>query len=230
MYLERLSVQGVDSNNNPNKYYKPSGEFDIYPMNADVNLPNCTMYCYCRGFEAMESEKAFNWVRSDGGFGNAKTWFSTTTMPKGYELKEHSIAVFDGNCGHVAFVEEVLDSKHAIISESNYDRNKYLRNWKYWQKRAVELTVGKATLAGVGKLIGFIYLPVNDKRVVRNSNVNQVQVTEDMVNVRQSPGGDYSVQKESIMLLVLKMKEIIDELNWILMHELLYGIMLIIQT
>ncbi len=68
MYLERLTVDGINSS----KYYVPGQGFNMSPANADVQMPNCTMYCYCRGFEAMESEKAFNWVRSSGGFGNAK--------------------------------------------------------------------------------------------------------------------------------------------------------------
>ena len=59
MYLERLSVDGVDSNNNPNKYYVPQGKFNTVSKYNDINLPNCTMYCYCRGFEAMEATEPF---------------------------------------------------------------------------------------------------------------------------------------------------------------------------
>ena len=59
MYLERLSVLGVDSNNNPNKYYKPRGEFNTAEQYSDSNLPNCTMYCLCRGYEAMEASTRF---------------------------------------------------------------------------------------------------------------------------------------------------------------------------
>lgn len=186
MYLERLSVDGL----NTSQYYVPNGKFNTASPYSDVNLPNCTMYCYCRGYEAMEATKAFAWVRSSGGFGNAKEWFATTTLPKGYELRDHSIAVFDGNFGHVAFIERRIDSTHALITESNYDSNKSLRNWKYWQKRVVELIVGKATLSGIGNLIGFIYLPVNDKRVLRDTSLNQIQITEEFVNVRKSANGE----------------------------------------
>ena len=187
MYLERLSVQGVDSNSNPNKYFAPSGVFNTAAKLADVNLPNCTMYCMCRGYEAMEASERFPWIRSTPGFGNAKTWFSTTTMPKGYQLREGSIAVFDGNCGHVAFVERVLDSTHAIISESNYSSVKTRRDWMYWRARTVELKVGKATLSGVGKLIGFIYLPINKVSVSLDETKDQVEVNCEALNVRVSP-------------------------------------------
>ena len=187
MYRERLSVQGVDSKDNPNKYYKPNGEFNPYSATSSLALPNCTMYCNCRGYEAMEATERFNWIRSTSGWGNAKTWWTSTVMPKGSEIKTGSVAVFDGNYGHVAFVERKIDSTHALISESNYDDNKSLRNWKYWRARIVELKVGKATLSGVGKLLGFIYLPINDIRVNRDKTKDQVSVIAEMINVRKSP-------------------------------------------
>lgn len=187
MYLERLSVQGVDSNDNPNKYYVPSGQFNTASKYADINLPNCTQYCLCRGYEAMEAEERFPWVRSTPGFGNAKTWYSTTILPKGSILRSASVAVFDGTYGHVAFVERRIDDTHAIISESNYSSDKTRRDWMYWRARVVELKVGKATLDGVGKLIGFIYLPVNDTRTLLDNKKDQVEVNCDCLNVRVSP-------------------------------------------
>lgn len=187
MYLERLSVQGVDANNNPNKYFKPGGQFNTAQQYADINLPNCTTYCFCRGYEAMEATERFPWVRAGGGFGNAKDWYKTTIFAKGQELLTGSVAVFDGNYGHVAFVEKRLDATHAIISESNYDANKSRRDWKYWRSRVVELIPGKITLEGVGKLIGFIYLPVNSKIVDRDENRDQIEVLGQYINVRTNP-------------------------------------------
>lgn len=187
MYLERLSADGISTS----KYYIPNGEFNTSTAGSDVNLPNCTMYCYCRGFESIDAPKSFPWVRPDGGFGNAKTWYATTTLPKGSVLKEGSVAVFDGNYGHVAFVERKINSTYALISESNYDANKSRRDWKYWQKREVELVVGKATLSGVGPLIGFIYLPINDIRVSkRDVSKNQVLIKEEFVHVRKTHNGE----------------------------------------
>ena len=59
MYLERLSVQGVSPESGPNKYFKPGGQFNKSSQYADINLPNCTTYCYCRAFEAMEATEVF---------------------------------------------------------------------------------------------------------------------------------------------------------------------------
>lgn len=180
MWLSRLSIFSED-----NPYYNPYGEFNIYT--DDIRMPNCTAYAYLRMQEEMELEHRDAYlIKSDGGFGHAKTWFNTTPLAKGYELKEGAIAVFDGNCGHVAVVEQKIDDTHAIISQSQYDANKSLRNYKYWEKREIELVVGKATLSGIGALIGYIYPPINDIRVSRNMN-EQIEITDSMVNVRIAP-------------------------------------------
>ena len=186
MYLERLSATGIESS----PYYVPGGQFDTASPSSSVQMPNCTMYAYCRSFESVDAAEPFPIARDTLGFGNAKTWFENSPLPKGYELKTGSIACFDGNCGHVAFVERKLDSTHALISESQYDDDKSLRNYKYWQKRVVELIPGEATLKGVGALQGFLYLPINDIRTVRDINYEQIAITEDFVNVRISADGD----------------------------------------
>ena len=187
MYLERLSADGISTS----KFYIPNGVFNTYPKNSLVQMPNCTMYCYCRMFEAINALKPSNFIRVDGGFGNAKTWYSTTTLPKGKELRDGCIAVFDGDYGHVAFVERVVDKNHALITESQYDPNKSLRNYKYWQKRVVELTIGRSTLSGVGPLIGYIYVPISDIRVdKRDITKDQVNIKKECVRIRKSPDGE----------------------------------------
>lgn len=183
MFLQRLGIFSED-----NEYYKQGGEFNIYE--GDIRMPNCTPYVYMRMQEAMELAKRNAYlIRESGGFGHAKTWYDTTPLPKGKTLKEGAGIVFDGNYGHVAFVEEMIDNTHAIISQSQYDSNKSLRNYKYWETREVELVVGKATLSGIGKLIGFIYPEINDIRVERNKSKEQIEITESMVNVRTEPNG-----------------------------------------
>lgn len=186
MYLERLSSYGIDTS----PYYVPNGRFNTAPADDDNQMPNCTMYCFCRGYEAMDATERTPWVRPQGGFGSAKEWYCTTTMPKGSQLRTGSVACFDGNYGHVAFVERKIDDTHALISESQYDHDKSLRNYKYWQKRVVELIVGKATLSGVGALQGFIYLPIKDIRTVRNTEKVQISINDEMVNVRGLPNGE----------------------------------------
>lgn len=180
MYLERLSPSGMD-----NKYYLPQGDFNTSPSDSDIQMPNCTMYAYLRAFESVNASKPFPIARSTLGFGNAKTWFNQSPLKKGNEIRTGSIACFNGNYGHVAFVERKIDNNHALISESQYDADKSLRNYKYWNKRIVELEVGKATLTGVGELQGFLYLDIDDARVGNG----KVEITEDYVNVRSEPNG-----------------------------------------
>ena len=185
MYLERLSVF---SDTNP--YYR-SKTFNK-GLNTDLDIPNCTQFAVCRSYEACEVDKPFVMFRnrSAGSYPNAKNFFEDSILPKGYDLKEGSIAVFDGNFGHVAFVEQVIDKNHAIISQSQYSSNKSRRDYMYFEKREVELTVGKATLSGIGKLIGFVYLPIKEIRVSRDVKKEQILIKEEMVNVRIEPEGD----------------------------------------
>lgn len=185
MYLERLSSSGLEDS----PYFIPSGKFNTSPAGSDIQMPNCTMYAYLRSFEAVNASKPFPIARQGLGFGNARTWYSESPLKKGSEIHTGSIACFDGNYGHVAFVERKIDSNHALISESQYDADKSLRNYKYWQKRIVELEVGKATLSGVGELQGFLYLDIDDIRTERNGK-EQIEILEDFVNVRISPNGD----------------------------------------
>ena len=180
MYLERLNAP-------TGKYFKIGGEYNIYPSDSDIQMPNCTLYAMLRGEESVG--KKLDIAKSGGGFRNAKYWYGDSPLPKGAEIRNGSIACFDGNYGHVAFVERKIDDTHALISESQYDPDKSLRNYKYWQKRTVELKVGVATLSGVGKLQGFLYLPIKDIRTSLNGT-EQVEIIEEMVNIRKEPEGE----------------------------------------
>ena len=187
MYLERLNIFA-----DTNPYYQYGGQF--YNCSYDYMLPNCTEYCLLRIFEATEASEPYQLFngRSPLGYPVAKDWKKDTLLPKGDKLKDGCVAVFDGNYGHVCFVERKIDETHAIITESQYDSNKDLRNYKYWQKRTVELKVGKATLSGVGELLGFIYPSIKDIRTERK-NKPQIEITEEFVNVRTSANGSIKV-------------------------------------
>lgn len=174
-----------------NYYYKPNGNINTLNANDDYNMPNCTNYCFLRMHEILGLKERDSYIlRESGGYGTAKNWYAQTYLPKGKELKECAIAVFDGNSGHVAFIEKKLSDTRAIISQSQYDENKSLRNYKYFETREVDLIVGQATLSGVGKLIGFIYPKNNDNRVARNTKKEQLEVYEDYFNVRKTPNGE----------------------------------------
>lgn len=175
MYLERLNATTLKES----PFYRILGN--------DNDMPNCTEYCFCR---AREASGDFNLqIARNSGYGSAKTWFDTTNYPKGSELKTGSIAVFNGTCGHVAFVERVINEHRALISDSRYNKNKSIRDDRYFRTLETDLICGKSTLQGVGNLIGFVYVPINDKRVSRDTGKLQVEITEPYVNARVNPNG-----------------------------------------
>lgn len=218
MFLERLSKNGIETS----PYYIRGGVFNNY---SSINqLPNCTAYCMLRTYEATNATKPYPVAQDNLGFPNAKDWFKKTPLAKGYELKLGAICVFDGNSGHVAYVERVIDNTHALISQSQYDDNKSLRNYKYFETREVELIVGQSTLKGIGNLIGYIYTPIKDIRVNRNYNKEQICINENMVNVRDdnfnifrqgcyAPKGIYNVLDTKLVDDYIWYK--IDENNWV---------------
>lgn len=185
MWMPRLNVF---SDNNP--YYK-SKDFNK-GLGTDLDMPNCTQYAVCRSYEGSEADKPYIMFknRSAGSYPNAKNFFDEWILPKGYDLREGAIGVCDGNFGHVFYIEQKIDDTHAIISQSQYDSNKSLRNYKYWEKREVELVIGKSPMSGIGPLIGYCYPPVKDIRTERDSSKHQIEITESMVNVRIAPNGD----------------------------------------
>ena len=185
MWMPRLNVFADD-----NKYYKTK-TFNK-GLGTDLDLPNCTAYAVTRSYSASQVDSPYVMFknRSAGSYPNAKNFFDETILPKGYDLKEGCIAVFDGNFGHVAFVEEVIDSTHAVISQSQYSSDKSRRDYMYWEKRTVKLVVGQTSMSGIGALIGFVYIPYTDIRVKRDNAKHQIEITESMVNVRKTPNGD----------------------------------------
>lgn len=185
MFLPRLNVFS-----DVNEYFK-SQKFNK-GLGTDLDLPNCTQYAVCRSYECSEVDKPYVMFknRNAGSYPNAKNFYEDSILPKGKDLKEGAIAVFDGNFGHVAFVEEVIDDTHAIISQSQYDSDKSLRNYKYWETRKVSLVIGEQSMSGIGPLIGYVYIPYKDIRVKRDTTKHQIEITENMVNVRTSPNGN----------------------------------------
>ena len=210
MFLERLSKNGIESS----PYYVKGGQFNTYSQANQ--MPNCTCYCMCRTYESTNASKPYPVAKNSLGFPSAKDWYSQSPLAKGSELKVGSIAVFDGTSGHVAYVERVIDKTHALISQSQYDSNKSLRNYKYFETKEIELVVGKATLSGVGKLLGFIYTPITDIRVKRNANKEQIEITEPMVNVRTKPNGTLTMEGcyAPMGIYDIVSKQVVDGYTW----------------
>lgn len=182
MYLVRESKISLS-----NPHYKPNGEYNTFSPTDDRQIPNCTVYALLRAYEAIGKKVKGIASKNSYGFGNAKNWWDNSGMEKLSQPVDGCIAVFDGNCGHVAFVERVIDSTHAVITESSYHQNKDLRNKYFWNKQEAELIVGKATLSGVGKLLGFLKIPVDDIRVNPDPNKKQITATQTYHSVRINP-------------------------------------------
>ena len=186
MYLERLSVSGISQS----KYYQ-SKTFNK-GLGTDLDMPDCTQYDVCRTMEACQVvDKPFLMFknRSAGGYPDAENWYADTILPKGKDIKTGAIVCFDN---HVAFIERVNVDGTCLITDSRYDTNKSLRNDRYWRKLdGIKLKVGnKPNISGIGKVLGFIYPPIKDVRTKRNKAIEQIELIEDYVNVRNKPNGD----------------------------------------
>lgn len=144
----------------------------------------CTWGVFYRCAECSFSPPCY-WDRATktGSYTNAKLWIENWREPwevKGSDYKPVAgdIAVFDGEYGHVAFIERV-DGKQCLISDWN---------------RVAPLTYASDTweygtrLKGCGELIGYLHFPYETVETVdRNPNVNQIQTTDDSLRIRSLP-------------------------------------------
>lgn len=142
----------------------------------------CTWYSY---FRCQESDVGLSapcyWDRPTrtGSYTNAKEWLKNYREPwvvKGpdYKPQKYDIVVFDGNYGHVAFIEEVHDN-FAILSQYKNGDKKSFSNYQ-WQ-------IGTAY---TGPLLGYLHYD-NIKPVPRDTSVNQVYVSNDRLRIRRQP-------------------------------------------
>lgn len=144
----------------------------------------CTWGAYYRCIEASLTPCCW-WDRAtqSGSYTNAKLWLENYRDPwevKGtdYEPVAGDVAVFDGEYGHVIFIERV-NGKTCLISDWNrvapltYASD----NWE-WGTR----------LKGCGDLLGYLHFPYESVNTVdRNENVNQIQTTDDSLRIRNKP-------------------------------------------
>lgn len=142
----------------------------------------CTWFCYYRAQEAMPSATPCTyWDRATktGSYTNAKDWLANYRDP--WEVKNFDytpvagdIAVFDGEYGHVQFMET-----DTMFSEySSGDPNSF-RNGKFEKK---------------SNLLGFLHYPYDVLQPVgRNAAVNQIKTTDATLRIRTEPSLDADV-------------------------------------
>lgn len=134
----------------------------------------CTWYSFYRALEVGYSAPCY-WDRATktGSYTNAKEWLDNFREP--WEVKDRDytpvagdIAVFDGNYGHVQFLEtDVMYSEY-----SNGNPNSF-RNGNFVKK---------------SNLLGFLHFPLSSvDPVERNNNVDQIETTDATLRIRTKP-------------------------------------------
>lgn len=156
-------------------------EYGTNPYQWDIpSVYQCVWFGYYRAIECGMTPPCW-WDRETktGSYTNAKEWLKNYRDPwqvKGvdYTPKAGDIAVFDGEYGHIQFLE--TDS---MFSEySNGDPNSF-RNGKFEKK---------------ANLLGFLHFPYEAVPTVeRNPKVNQVETTDDSLRIRTAPSLDAEV-------------------------------------
>lgn len=178
MFLARLSEAGIKES----PFYNDNS---LSAFNGTANaMPNCTAYAFARTAElCAPTNVRDNVLFARKGADNAKMWYSTTLWKKGSVPKPGAIACWDGELGHVAVVEEVLDDGSVLVSQSNYGGT-------FFETREYSCKVGEVT-DGVGLVFqGYIYNPyANDKRT-DSIHDGQVDVHADRLRARKSPNGE----------------------------------------
>ena len=166
----------------------------------------CTWGAYYRCIEAGESPCCFyDRATRSGSYTNAKLWLENYREPwqvKGADFKPSpgDIAVFDGNYGHVAFIERV-DGKQCLISDWN---------------RVAPLTYASdtweygTTLKGCGQLLGYLHFPYDTVSPIdRDESRNQIRTTDDSLRIRMSP----SLSGEIVGHVSLGFYNVLDQIN-----------------
>jgi len=147
----------------------------------------CTWYAYYRAIEVGFNPPCW-WDRATltGSYTNAKDWLENYRDPwevKGpdYTPTAGDIAVFDGNYGHVAFIERNNNDGTCTITDYNRvaPETFALDTWK----------IG-VSLTSTGKLIGYLHWPTTEKvvnPVKRDITRDQIKTTDTTLRIRSFP-------------------------------------------
>lgn len=159
--------------------FKPRTEpvpYGLAPYKWDIpSVYQCVWYVFYRVLECGYSPVEW-WDRATqtGSYTNAKEWLKEYRDPwmpitdPNYQPVAGDVAVFDGQYGHVQFFET-----ETMVSEySNGDPNSF-RVKKFERK---------------SNLLGFLHYPYQPVLPVeRNTNVNQIQTTDEQLRIRVAP-------------------------------------------
>ena len=146
-----------------------------YNWNTD-SIYQCTWYAYYRALEVGFSAPCY-YDRNDklGSYTNAKEWLKNFREPwevKGldYKVQAGDIVVYDGEYGHVQFME--TNSMFSEYASGNPNSFKNGKLDEYYNKT----------------ILGYLHFPLSPvEPVERNTSVNQIQTTDAELRIRTKP-------------------------------------------
>lgn len=141
----------------------------------------CTWYCYYRALECGMTPPCW-WDRATqtGSYTNAKDWLQNFRDPweirtADYQPVAGDIAVYDGELGHVIFMETDVMTSEYRSGDPNSFRNAKFGDYK-------------------GTLLGFLHYPYEPVQPVeRNTSSNQIEVLDDLLRIRTKPSLDADI-------------------------------------
>ena len=135
----------------------------------------CTWFCYYEAlFHGLSAPCYWDRATKTGSYTNAKDWLENYREP--WEVKDVNctpkagdILVYDGEYGHVIFMETDVMTSEYRNGDPNSFRNAKLGDFK-------------------GDLLGILHYPYEPLNPVeRNENVAQIETTDDSLRIRTEP-------------------------------------------
>lgn len=135
----------------------------------------CTWFCYYEAlFHGLSAPCYWDRATKTGSYTNAKDWLENYREPwevkdPSYTPKAGDILVYDGEFGHVIFMETDVMTSEYRNGDPNSFRNAKLGDFK-------------------GDLLGILHYPYEPLNPVeRNENVAQIETTDDSLRIRTQP-------------------------------------------
>lgn len=135
----------------------------------------CTWFCYYEAlFHGLSAPCYWDRATKTGSYTNAKDWLENYREPwevkdPSYTPKAGDILVYDGEFGHVIFMETDVMTSEYRNGDPNSFRNAKLGDFK-------------------GDLLGILHYPYEPLNPVeRNENVAQIETTDDSLRIRTEP-------------------------------------------
>ena len=140
------------------------------------SIYQCTWFCYYEAlWHGMSAPTWFDRATKTGSYTNAKLWLNEYREPwipitdPSYKPVQGDILVYDGEYGHVIFMETDVLTAEYRNGDPNSFRNAKLGDYK-------------------GHLLGVLHYPYAPVSTVeRNENVNQIETTDEQLRIRTRP-------------------------------------------